>query len=66
MTQCGIQPRKWQWLCEAFEELDIPVHMMFLQSNHISDIMTELIEAKYICVGSPTLNNGILPSVAAF
>ncbi|MDD2651396.1 MAG: FprA family A-type flavoprotein [Candidatus Cloacimonetes bacterium] len=51
---------------EAFEELDIPVHMMFLQSNHISDIMTELIEAKYICVGSPTLNNGILPSVAAF
>ncbi|HOE90660.1 MAG TPA: FprA family A-type flavoprotein [Candidatus Cloacimonadota bacterium] len=51
---------------EAFEALDIPVHMMNLQSNHISDIMTELITAKYICVGSPTLNNGILPSVSAF
>lgn len=51
---------------EAFEALDIPVHMANLQANHISDIMTELITAKYICVGSPTLNNNILPTVAAF
>lgn len=51
---------------EAFEALDIPVHMANLQFNHISDIMTELITAKYICVGSPTLNNNILPTVAAF
>ncbi|MDZ4121162.1 MAG: hypothetical protein U1C33_01980 [Candidatus Cloacimonadaceae bacterium] len=34
--------------------------------NHISDIMTDVIDAKYICVGSPTLNNSILPNVAAF
>jgi flavorubredoxin len=51
---------------EAFEALDIPVHMANLQCNHISDIMTELIDTKYICVGSPTLNNNILPTVAAF
>ena len=51
---------------EAFETLDIPVHMANLQCNHISDIMTELITAKYICVGSPTLNNNILPTVSAF
>jgi len=51
---------------EAFEALDIPVHMANLQCNHISDIMTELIDTKYICVGTPTLNNNILPTVAAF
>jgi len=34
--------------------------------THISDIMTDLITAEYVCVGSPTLNNNMLPSVAAF
>jgi len=28
--------------------------------------VTDIINAEYICVGSPTLNNGMLPSVAAF
>ena len=28
--------------------------------------MTDVLDAKYICVGSPTLNNGILPTVASF
>ncbi len=34
--------------------------------THISDIMTDLITAEYVCVGSPTLNNSMLPTVAAF
>ena len=28
--------------------------------------MTHIIEAKYICIGSPTLNNNIMPTVSAF
>jgi flavorubredoxin len=28
--------------------------------------MTKILEAKYICVGSPTLNNNLLPTVAQF
>jgi flavorubredoxin len=28
--------------------------------------MTELLDAKYIAVGSPTINNQMMPSVAAF
>ncbi len=55
-----------QAIREAFETLDISVQMTNLQHTHISDIMTELITAKYICVGSPTLNNNILPTVASF
>jgi len=42
------------------------VRLLNLQTNHISDIMTELIEAEYICIGSPTLNNNMLPTVSAF
>jgi flavorubredoxin len=34
--------------------------------THISDIMTDLITAEYICIGSPTLNNNMLPTVASF
>lgn len=50
----------------AFENRGIPAQMMSLQTNHISDIMTEILDSRYICVGSPTLNNNMLPTVAAF
>ena len=51
---------------EAFEETNYKTRMFNLQHNHISDVMTEILTAKYICVGSPTLNNNILPTVSAF
>jgi flavorubredoxin len=51
---------------EAFESAGINAEMANLQALHISDIMTKIMTAKYICVGSPTLNNGLLPTVAAF
>ena len=53
-------------ILKAFESKGIPAAICNLQKTHISDIMTEVITAKYICVGSPTLNNGILPNVSAF
>ena len=53
-------------ISEAFEEEGVSTQLMNLQTNHISDIMTEVIDAKFIAVGSPTLNSSILPTVAAF
>lgn len=50
----------------AFENKGIEVKAMSLKENHISDIMAEVLEAKYIAVGSPTLNSGMMPSVASF
>jgi len=50
----------------AFESKNISYKMLNLRHNHISDIMTDVITAKYICVGSPTLNNTILPTVSSF
>ncbi|MDP8217853.1 MAG: FprA family A-type flavoprotein [Candidatus Theseobacter exili] len=51
---------------EVFEEKGIKAYLFDLKKNHSSDIMTHILTAKYICVGSPTLNNGMLPSVSAF
>lgn len=53
-------------ITEAFEEKGYKYIVMNLQDNHISDIMQEVLMAEYVCVGSPTLNNGIMPTVAAF
>jgi flavorubredoxin len=39
---------------------------MHLRSNHRSDIVTELFDAGAVVVGSPTLNNGLFPTVSDF
>lgn len=53
-------------LKEGLEEADIQVVIRFLQTSHISEIMTDVLTSKAILIGSPTLNNGMLPSVSAF
>ncbi len=53
-------------IVDAFEEAGIKSKLCSLQANHMSDIMTLVMDAKYICVGSPTLNNNLMPSVAGF
>ena len=39
----------------------LPIH---IRSSHRSDIMTEVLDAKAVVVGSPTLNNQMFPTVA--
>ncbi|MFO7867876.1 MAG: FprA family A-type flavoprotein [Bacteroidales bacterium] len=51
---------------EAFETKGYEIKIHNLQVSHESDIMTEIIDAEYICVGSPTLNSEIMANVAKF
>ena len=51
---------------DAFYAKGITTELVNLQAMHISDIMTKVIDSKYICVGSPTLNKNMMPSVAEF
>jgi flavorubredoxin len=44
----------------------IRVRPMFLRKFHRSDVMTEVLDAKAVVVGSPTLNNGLFPTVSDF
>jgi flavorubredoxin len=39
---------------------------MHLRDWHRSDIMTEVLDAKAVIVGSPTLNNGLFPTISDF
>lgn len=53
-------------ILEGFAKKDVETKLYDLKENHISDIMTEVLDASYIAVGSPTLNNTMMPTVAAF
>ncbi len=50
----------------AFEEKGYVYKVYDLKSSHISDIITDVLTARYVCVGSPTLNSSLLPTVAGF
>jgi len=45
-------------------ESGVSTKLMDLSVNHRSDIVTEIHDAKAIVLGSPTLNNGMLPRMA--
>ena len=45
-------------------EEGISIKMMDLKTNHRSDIVSEVLDAKAVLFGSPTLNNGMLPTMA--
>ncbi len=40
------------------------IQLLHARRNHRSDIMTEVLDAKAIILGSPTLNNNIMPAMA--
>jgi flavorubredoxin len=53
-------------ICEGIVSEGVNVRPMNLRTNHRSDIMTELLDASALVVGSPTLNNNVYPTVSDF
>lgn len=53
-------------LFEGLEESGTPVSIRNLNDTHMSDIITEVLTSKLICLGSPTLNNGMMPTMGGF
>jgi len=53
-------------VAEGLHEVGIEYKMIDLQVNHRSDVMTDVLEASAVVLGSPTLNNGMLPRMADF
>ena len=49
---------------EGLSEGGASVKLMSMSSSHRSDVVTELLDAGALLVGSPTMNNNIFPSVA--
>ena len=53
-------------IADAFIARGVPAKLRDLKAYHLSDIVTDILEAKYVAVGTPTTNNNMLPTVAAF
>ncbi|MBF0510417.1 MAG: flavodoxin domain-containing protein [Deltaproteobacteria bacterium] len=51
-------------VADGLGEEGISVKLMDLQVNHRSDVVTELLDAKAVIFGSPTLNNGMMPMLS--
>ena len=53
-------------IVDAFIKEGITAQLLDVKDNHISDIMLECCDARYMAVGSPTLNSNMMPTVASF
>ncbi|MBM4249098.1 MAG: FprA family A-type flavoprotein [Euryarchaeota archaeon] len=53
-------------LKRGLEDAGVPVVMRRLGITHLSDIVTDVLSARLVLVGSPTLNNGMLPTMGEF
>lgn len=51
---------------DFFEDRGVPVRFCSLKTDHISDIMTSVLSAKYIALGTPVLNENMMPTMAGF
>jgi flavorubredoxin len=53
-------------LTEGLTDAGVEAQLHHLRSTHISDIITEVLDAGLLLIGSPTLNNGLFPTVGQF
>ena len=53
-------------IAEAFAKRNIPAAFYDVKETPLSDIMTDIFTSKYLAVGSPTIHNGMMPTIAAF
>ncbi|MEW6660417.1 MAG: FprA family A-type flavoprotein [Thermodesulfobacteriota bacterium] len=55
-----------QALIQGLMDAGVEAQLHHLRSTHISDIITEVLDAGLLLIGSPTLNNNLFPTVAQF
>ena len=53
-------------IAESFMEKDVEVRLYNVNNTEASDIITEIVDAKYIAIGSSTFNNTMLAPIAGF
>ena len=49
---------------EGLKEEGVDFKLLNLKFNHRSDIMTEVLDSRALVLGSPTINNGMMPAMA--
>jgi flavorubredoxin len=51
-------------ISQGISEAGVENKLIHVRKNHRSDIMKEILSAKILAIGSPTINEGIFPTVA--
>ncbi|MDD4238248.1 MAG: FprA family A-type flavoprotein [Desulfotomaculaceae bacterium] len=64
-TMWGSTQKMALSLQDGLESAGVPVTVRSLQTSHISQIVRDVLHSRAVLIGSPTLNNGMLPSVGA-
>jgi anaerobic nitric oxide reductase flavorubredoxin len=65
-TMWGSTERMAQAICDAVARKGVEVKLFHLRRSDIADIMKEILDAKAVVVGSPTLNSSMFPTISAF
>ena len=65
-TMWGATAKLAEAAMAEFQDAGIEVVKHNLGVSHISDVMTDILDAEYVLIGNPTLNNQMFPRVAAF
>jgi len=53
-------------IATGLKETGVSISLINLKVHHRSDVMTQVLGAKAVVIGSSTLNNGLLPRMAGF
>ena len=65
-TMWGSTEKMAKAICRGLVGEGLPTNVYRLSISDKSDIVKEILEARGLLLGSPTLNNGLFPSVSAF
>jgi flavorubredoxin len=65
-TMWGSTESMAKAILKGLIEEGVETRLIHLRSNHRSDVIEEMLEAKGILLGSPTLNNGMFPTMGDF
>jgi flavorubredoxin len=65
-TMWGSTESMAKSILKGLIEAGVEAKLLHLRSNHRSDIIHEMLEAKGALLGSPTLNNGMFPTMGDF
>lgn len=55
-----------QTITETFAKCGVPAAYYDIKCTPLSDIVTDIFKSKYLAVGSPTMNNQMMPTIASF
>lgn len=65
-TMWGSTDKMARAIGDGIASEGVEVKLLKLRSTDNTDVVTEIVDAKAVLVGSPTLNNGMFPSLGTF